>query len=302
MDTLTIETLFEKNRTYYLRGLAMVLIIIHHLSQMIMSFYVLLVPGFIAYPLQIAGYLFSALFFMISGYGLFLSIEKNKPLSRKYIVMHLSKLLFPLLFALIVAVVFSFRNNDTLNTYWFFKVIFALYLASFILSRIVPKVSVLVLTIWLLVIIYIILGELYLDKMWYNSILAFPTGMTFGLFRDKKLMMPARIISIVCLLVSIVFAMSCSNGIAQGISSAIFSISVIFGFAAFRHNTKLLPWIGSESLSFYVIHVTVLKPWTHIIYSPILYSLIVICSTVLLVLIFVFIRNQIRQRFNCLYI
>ena len=254
-----------------------------------MSFYCLLVPGFIAYPLQIAGYLSSALFFMISGYGLFLSIEKNKPLSRKYIVMHLSKLLFPLLFALIVAVVFSFRNNDTLNTYWFFKVIFALYLASFILSRIVPKVSVLVLTIWLLVIIYIILGELYLDKMWYNSILAFPTGMTFGLFRDKTLMMPARIMSIVCLLVSIVFAMSCSNGIAQGISSAIFSISVIFGFAAFRHNTKLLPWIGIESLSFYVIHVTVLKPWTHIIYSPILYSLIVICSTVLLVLIFVFI-------------
>lgn len=89
---------FEKDDTYNLRGLCMIAIIIHHLYQ------------FLAYQygfdfgvvgnifLQALGYLATSVFFLVSGFGLYYSICKQKKITAKYIFLHYYKLILPFIF------------------------------------------------------------------------------------------------------------------------------------------------------------------------------------------------------------
>ncbi len=131
--------LFNRQDTIYLRGLAIIAIVLHHVFQFTSSKYGVVYPFFLSILLSNLGNMGCAVFFLLSGYGLSCSVKKNFPISISYVYKHLIKLLEPFLFIWLIDTFFvhyldsiSITNLFTLsiysNQYWFLKEIFLLYI------------------------------------------------------------------------------------------------------------------------------------------------------------------------------
>ena len=131
--------LFNRQDTIYLRGLAIIAIVLHHVFQFTSSKYGVVYPFFLSILLSNLGNMGCAVFFLLSGYGLSCSVEKNFPISISYVYKHLIKLLEPFLFIWLIDTFFvhyldsiSITNLFTLsiysNQYWFLKEILLLYI------------------------------------------------------------------------------------------------------------------------------------------------------------------------------
>lgn len=87
-------SLFDKENMYNLRGICMMMIIVHHIIWMQM-----VNNGFDPVPqltyiyLNPWGYLGTGVFFLLSGYGMFFSLQRNMPLTMKYLWDKIWKLL-----------------------------------------------------------------------------------------------------------------------------------------------------------------------------------------------------------------
>ena len=112
-----MKELFAKSETYSLRGVCMILIIIHHLFQASVSDYGYTWSTPVSVVLQSLGYLATSVFFLLSGYGLYMSINKNNPIGVPYIVSHLEKLVSPFLFVWLIDLVkyICEGGNDVFN-------------------------------------------------------------------------------------------------------------------------------------------------------------------------------------------
>lgn len=93
--------LLDKNYTYALRGLAMLLIIFHHVycHTTLCHDYI---PHFFCRVLGFGGFLGTGIFFLLSGYGIYFSLKKNDIVSFAWLYKNLLKLLKPFIFALII--------------------------------------------------------------------------------------------------------------------------------------------------------------------------------------------------------
>lgn len=76
----------------------MLLIVVHHIYQFTASRYGVIYPLPIAILLQNLGYLATAVFFLLSGYGFTFSLKKSEPIKAQYAVRQLLKLYKPFLF------------------------------------------------------------------------------------------------------------------------------------------------------------------------------------------------------------
>lgn len=190
--------LFDKEDTYSLRGICMIMIIIHHLYQFLNAKYGMVFPSFLSILLQDFGYLATGTFFMISGYGLAKSMDAHEPITLSYIYNHIRKLLCPFIFIYLIDVVihstlFGLDKNLLLynlftltlsdgGTLWFMKLIFLIYVFMLSLHLIIHnKMTRLVFTIFAFV-AYVILagGYIKLYSQWWNSVLCFPLGYIFA--------------------------------------------------------------------------------------------------------------------------
>lgn len=98
------EQLFQKDSTYSLRGICMLLIVIHHIYQYTRSQYGVSYPLPFSVFLQSLGYLATGVFFLLSGFGLTFSMKKSEPISLSYSVKQLLKIYKPFLFIWIISV------------------------------------------------------------------------------------------------------------------------------------------------------------------------------------------------------
>ncbi len=109
-EQLGKRLLFEREDTYSLRGLCMLAIIAHHLCQWTSTRYGVFVPFPFSQILHDAGYLGSALFFLLSGYGLSLSLWKKK-LTFSDVIRRLSKLYLPFAYFWIIGFIIVIVSN-----------------------------------------------------------------------------------------------------------------------------------------------------------------------------------------------
>ena len=93
----------------------MICIILHHLYQYLSSRYGITFPVPLVIILSNIGYLATGVFFMISGFGLFASLEKNSPINWRYIARHLLNLYLPFLFVCINTSVKIYRTKKLNN-------------------------------------------------------------------------------------------------------------------------------------------------------------------------------------------
>lgn len=283
--------LFDKKDTYSLRGLCMIGIILHHIYQYVCRDYGLSFPAPIGIILGNLGYLATAVFFTISGFGLYLSINRHRPLSTQYIVAHMLKLWLPFFFIWIVDVSLCvFTGSANLNNFilsfatlslpsgqslWFMKSIFVIYAAVFLLCRLFQPGRALVNISFILIGVYILIDifALHLPTFWYNSILCFPIGMLMAEYRDKVeaynnpktgLLFIVAFIVVFCLQIVLrshlfprlvrYFAII----ILPIVSGVLFSISSLWSVQNVHIRNKIFDFIGTNSISFYLFHVWVL--------------------------------------------
>ena len=198
----TKRQLFDRNDTYSLRGICMLLIIIHHLYLKYEGMYS--IPGVIAIIMTTLGVLGTGVFFLLSGYGMVKSLEKNIPISWGYGFKHIGKLIDPIMFIFAILTIDYVIKNGwntcvitrsilTMSlygrlTFWFIDIILVLYVAMLVLSGISKDVKATVRIMSAMVLLWIILSSLVLSlpEYWFASVLCFSVG-TIIAYKDEQI-------------------------------------------------------------------------------------------------------------------
>lgn len=304
------NTFLEKRNTYTLRGLCMISIILHHIHTTIdLSFG----NSFLTNVLNSQGYLSTGIFFLLSGYGLTISINNHKPLKLHYLFSKLWTIFSTFLFAYLVSyVVFTFcgfeiplidiiKDICTLtihfhfHTTWFLKVIFFVYLTYITLRYFFSDVKAWIYFTALLCIFWLI-AKLYLPAMYNTSILNFALGMILVPYKDYVYSKHNLI-----LFFSIVFFIIFEILDLQPIISLSYSIIVIILFSYFSFlRSKFLEYIGKDSLIFYLGHLLFMRIPEMMPENKFIFIIIVFSVTTIIAKLYDYYKKYIADRFTLL--
>ena len=259
--------------TYSLRGICMLMIVAHHVLKSIPDC-----------PMTIWrwGDLGTAVFFFISGWGLYCSMVKREIVDWGYLWQNLKKLLIPYLIVwTLTELAFKLIHPDysctkmicdglTLSypsfavaNLWFFKVILTTYILS-ILTYMWVKQRVLRLSIvTLLCTLYIIVAwrVLRLPSYWWCFILCFPFGMWLSAYRSELngVLSHKWAIAAISAAIYVLFMnfdiLPMPAAIKYEPAFCLLTVSLV---SIFNIQSKLLYFIGKNSLLFYLIHLAVI--------------------------------------------
>ncbi len=185
--------LFQKEDTYPLRGVAMLMIIFHHIWQVICREDFDPSPFLTRFFFSPAGSLGTGLFFLVSGYGMFISLTHQHSLNFNYLLPRLWKLIKPFIscFILFIVAILIFKRKmfeigllsdiftltlPTSST-WFLKVIVGIYIGVYFVFKLKIQLTYKVLIVAILCLSYFVIAIHTLPLFWYSSILCYPLGM-----------------------------------------------------------------------------------------------------------------------------
>ena len=258
-----MKPLFEKDSTYSLRGVCMLMIIASHIPYTMDGTIVSKLLHILLFDYW--GAFGTALFFLLSGYGMFLSLHKTKDVNTSYVTNKLKKLFMPFLFTWMVYLVyFLLMDRSQLNQHllmdfltislpygidiWFFKVIIGLYVAIILLFKL-PISDILRIIVMFIMVFgyYIIMRGLSFEPWWYNSVLCFPLGM---LFASRKELVKNNSLSIFMIVGCFILSMVTTIGFFPYITFAL--CAVWFVRVVNINAIPGLKFIGINSLLYYL--------------------------------------------------
>jgi peptidoglycan/LPS O-acetylase OafA/YrhL len=298
---LHLRTLLDYDDTYSLKGIAMLMVIIGHAVN--------------GYPKTDTGYFYPgwldclhmelwaamgvSIFFFLSGYGMFLALDRRQgSIDMKYVISKVKRLFVPLLVywvvELITLLIFNrqeltthiFREIFTFSIHpdvenWFFKVIVPTYIIMFGLFLTRMPGSFRVILLFIISAIYIlILRKAAFGLWWYNTIIAFPIGALVAYRKELFEKISPIIVCPVCAAAMASIYLFHFNSI---LFNAIAPFLFIYLIRIVNINNKLLNFIGVNSFLFYFIECPVLDEIVKFSYSNFpLYCLLGIVVTYLL--------------------
>ena len=292
----------DRKSTYEAKGLCMLLIIFHHIYVKLAFDMGLSIPyaGLVLGP---GGYLGTGLFFFLSGYGLYHSLSRQKHLNFSYLYTRIIKMLcvYVVAFGICVSLKWGILEKSSLidfltltipgTTTWFFKVILALYIITFYMFKINISKELKVIMISIISLLYYSIALKYLPDFWYTSILCFPAGMFVAL---KKKWFSTYIQILICF-IFVVFFRYVQSMEMRFVTAITFCFAVLFVMRYVTSNSKILNYIGTNSLCFYLFQLVLLRPLMVFQSHPLLYVGMVIFMVSLLSFIYV---RWIEPRFN----
>jgi hypothetical protein len=238
------------------------------------------------------------IFLFLSGYGLFLSLNKKTSIDRPYIVAKIKRLFEPFVIywivELLVLLVFNraeiglqlVKEIATLSIHpnienWFFKVIVVVYIVTFCLFRWKMKNAYRIAIMFALSVAYLlVMMKLGFGQWWYNNILAFPTGAMVAYKYEWFSRQNALLMSAIgcCLLAALLlFHM---NTLLFHLSFILFSI---YAIRLVNIQNSILYFIGYNSLVFYFLECPVTDEIMMFSYSNFpLYCLLSVVGTYVL--------------------
>ena len=299
---LRLRQFLDYDDTYSLKGIAMLMIIIGH--------------AFNGYPGTDTGYFYPAwldclhmelwaamgvsIFFFLSGYGMFLALDKRQgSIDMKYVLSKVRKLFVPLLVYWCVEIVtLLIFNRQELTTHifreiitfsmhpdienWFFKVIVPAYVIMFGLFMTKIPNNVRVILLFALSLVYmLVFRKAGFGLWWYNTILALPLGALVAYRRELFEKIHPVIVCLICAAVMASIYLFHFNSI---VFNAIAPFLFIYLIRLVNINNKLLTFIGVNSFLFYFIECPVLDEIVMFSYTNFpLYCLLSVAVTYLLV-------------------
>lgn len=299
---MKVHGLLEKNDSYALRGVCMIMIIVHHtyLSAIDMpgchtdSWLAGVGTGWLW------GYGGTGVFLFLSGFGMFFSLRRNRLSGRAYIRSKFIRLFIPYLWlwavSLIIYILYdssqltprlltSFLSLDIppANEAWFYKVIIGLYALSIVIFKVFSNPRTCVLAVASVCVAYYCLANyvLEMDPWWFITVLNFPSGMLTALFYDRlRHIQPVYVI----LPGTLLFALLQYFHPNPTISSLLFSTVMINAVRYVNISNRMLGYIGTNSLLFYFLEEPAIdylaRPAAFSFYS---YSIAAVLTTLLLV-------------------
>lgn len=281
--------LFCKEDTYSLKGLCMLMIIIHHLFQWTSSRYGVSYPLPASILLQISGNFGSAIFLLISGYGLSLSLWKKKQ-TFSDTLRRLSKLYFPFVFFWVIGCIILLID-DSLNLRrnllglirfdlpvvgggkWFIVSIFFLYVLMIFLSWILKDKRKIVISVLLLVTVYIVI-QIFIIKSsqpWYNTLISFPVGVLCACYKEKLQQIKKKNVGwilFIIFLFSFFLTQMCGTShywptrnayiyspILMNLTSLSFALMAVIFTSVINIKCGLFSYIGVHSYTFFMGHL-----------------------------------------------
>jgi peptidoglycan/LPS O-acetylase OafA/YrhL len=224
------------------------------------------------------GYLGVAVFFVISGWGMYCSMNRQEEVTWKYFGKQMKKLLIPYIVIWPIAeTIYCVQHIDYLSAFgllrdflsltfppfpglWFLKVIFVAYtlsIGTFILVK--SKITRLVIISLFSIIYYILAWKVvHIPMWWWGTSLCIVAGMWMAAYKDNlQKIFDKKIIILVCAV--IVYYLTLNYNIlllpSRTIHSFVFAIAMLSTVAVFNIANPIFDYIGRNSLLFYLIHV-----------------------------------------------
>lgn len=299
---MKVHGLLEKNDSYALRGVCMIMIIVHHtyLSAIDMpgchtdSWLADVGTGWLW------GYGGTGVFLFLSGFGMFFSLRRNRLSGRAYIRSKFIRLFIPYLWLWAVSLIIYMLYDSSLltprlltsflsldippaNEAWFYKVIIGLYVLSIVIFKAFSNPRTCVLAVASVCVAYYCLANyvLGMDPWWFITVLNFPSGMLTALFYDRlRHIQPVYVI----LPGTLLFALLQYFHPNPTISSLLFSAVMINAVRYVNISNRMLGYIGTNSMLFYFLEEPAIdylaRPAAFCFYS---YSIAAVLATLLLV-------------------
>lgn len=268
----------ERESTYEAKGLCMLLILFHHIYVKLAFDMGLSIP-YVGLILAPGGYLGTGLFFFLSGYGLYHSLSRQRPLAISYLYTRLIKMLCVYVVAFVLCVFLKWDTIDNFplidfltltipgSTTWFFKVIIALYIIAYFIFKVNISNEFKVMIISVISLVYYVIAVKYLPDFWYTSILCFPTGMIVAL-KKNVFTTYTQILSCLLFMVSFRYIQRMDMRFVIAIT---FCFTVLFLMRYVTLKSKMLKYIGTNSLCFYLFQLVLLSPLMIFQSYPLLY-------------------------------
>ena len=302
----SVKDTISFDQGYALRGIAAILILFSHsineyeCYDSILS-NLLLIPAF--------GTFGCSLFFFMSGYGMFHSLQKKRAtLTSHYLFAHLKKILIP------VAVVYVINsivlphtlayNDITINhanilllslpegtDIWFVKIILFDYITTFLLFRLIkePKARL----ICLAIIQTALIAVLYLCKLggyWYISNLCFVLGAIYSIYPLRK--RPFLTLSV--LFFAIYYLLRISGVVSAPVrilGNLAFCVIISLAISNIARWPQWLIFLGKNSLLYYLLNIPIM--W--VVSSNNIHFLVYFMVNMALTTISIFIYNKISR-------
>lgn len=268
------EILLEKDSTIFIRGIAIIFIMFHHIVQHTNAI------DSIVIHFNLIGYICVAMFFLLSGYGNAFSYRKNKDHAEKWILKRILRiyLTFWIIWIIdLIAVILVNGDEFSVSTLikqattmtfpywinWYLKIQVIAYILFYIAYKLFKKNSDIV----LVVLTIISVGVMYilgLDVYWWNTIMCFGFGSVLAERKDlvlKKIKSANKYILLAASLVAFVvlFILGINHCKITTISSIAFCVFVTLLVFAFKFKSKIINFIGNISLEIYLWHLVLLK-------------------------------------------
>lgn len=273
------------------KGLAAVLIVLHHISLKVES------GGFVYRQFAKMGWLLTSVFFFYSGYGLMHKCINEPDYGKAFFRKRIIKVLVPFAVALaiyyVVYLLLGYRysflrvvrgvlNGGFIPYSWFIVCIVAFYLFFWLSLRIrnnkpcvLITLSVLFCLIW--GICFAISGW---GEEWYNSVHMIPFGMIVATYKDKleKIVKKHYILCAVGIWVPFVLlfggggklsewvASPVASYVIDAVTSLLFILAVLLFSVMFRFKNRIFNWFGKISLEMYLMQGLFIK----ILFNPLL--------------------------------
>lgn len=269
-----------------------------------------------SYVLWQVGYLATALFFFISGYGNHISLNR-KEVGIKWIVNKIKKIYIPFLVAYITyyfvlllgypnqspsasRIIFELATVSLPNQVsWFPKIILLCFLIHWgIRMTIVDENRQSYMLSLLLLTIVIILWRMRLPSYWFNSVFCYAVGSEASVLKKKVRLESIRtinFISLLCISLILFLASFCLTTVFwffSIITALLFCVTCFIISCRFTIETKVISWIGKNSFEFYLFHICCLKLFYWMInYSSLCYTFSVLVGSALLVELYLKLRK-----------
>ena len=266
------------DQTGSIKGIFAVIIFLSHIRQY--SGIVFSADTIVIWVLNRIGQLMVTLFFFYSGFGVLRSYEKKREYSNNFFKNRIFKTWIHFATAVMLYFILSliigkkYQLTDYLfawvgwtalgNSNWFVFVMLSLYVVTWFVflligNRFAEKrnvvlaigVSVLSCALWL--------GLFFAGKqsLWYNTLLCYPFGMWFGVFKQKfdNLISNFQIRIGIILVVACVFAVLylVPNVAAYSLCACLFCLLVTLLTTMVKFDNNVLRWLGKYSFEIYII-------------------------------------------------
>lgn len=313
-------------------GISAILIILHHISQ---KFGTSTSAGAL-HVLEDFGVCFVGLFFFFSGYGLMKSVRKKDNYLKGFLKKRYASILIPFYVCIIIFVLYNiwkgakYNSHDflnflsgwiLLNTHmWYIVEIAVLYLAFYIVNRLVKNKGVMI-GIMAVLVILMMIGSLLLGhgkywfqgEWWYNTSFLFVIGMMIANWEEPIVAFVKRwyyLVLIVFVGLYIVFYKATMYmlkahsywsevpGVTKGYQDKFMTLScqlpMVIAFVLLillitmkiQFKNKILDFLGMISLEIYLLHGLFLDlfstPGKIVFEDPFLYAIAVVVASIIL--------------------